>query len=91
MFEIKKGIPVPEHTGCHARKSKYPFHQMEAGDCFDAPRTGEFFMFGKDKRYRKDRVQHNILNAAKMHSRKYGGKFIAHCVDDNTVRVWRVA
>ena len=34
MYEIKKDVPPPV-----GKRTKYPFGQMEIGDCFDGPRA----------------------------------------------------
>ena len=36
MYEIKKNIPIPVTPG---RKTKYPFREMEIGDCIDGDLT----------------------------------------------------
>lgn len=39
MYQVRSGVPIPEiRRGCTAGAvPKYPFREMEIGDCFDAP------------------------------------------------------
>jgi hypothetical protein len=42
VYEIKKGIPRPEPEPLQGRPKKYPFADMNFGDCFDElPGEGE--------------------------------------------------
>lgn len=36
-FVITKGLPIPPRTKRGPGTSRYPFAQMEVGDCFDVP------------------------------------------------------
>lgn len=35
MIEIKKGVPVPTGKTSGGRPCRYPYTEMEIGDCFD--------------------------------------------------------
>lgn len=73
-FAIESGISIPERA---ARKSKYPFAQLEDGQSFFVPginKTG-------------------LYSSARAFARKRGGKFVVRSVEEGGVagaRVWRV-
>ena len=71
-IQIEKGIPIPDR----ARKSSYPFGQMEVGDSFldrDAAKT----------------ISSRAYNAANIWGRNHGVKFAGRQVEGG-VRIWRV-
>lgn len=72
MFQIETGIPVPERN---ARRSKYPFAQMDEGD--------SFFAVGK--------TAASMYAPCRRASGLHGYKFIArNCIEDGEegVRIW---
>ncbi len=81
MFDIKKGIPLPERSLTTSRK--YPYSDMEIGDCFDVEAKGK-----PAKNIQVD--VHSMLR-----SYKYFGsvpldfKITTHIIGD-IVRVWRI-
>lgn len=77
------GKPMPEPY--NGRPPLYPFHDMEVGDTFDAPRDLGLTTGGSDRR------QHILATAAKRHGDTYGKEFIVRCVDKQTVRCKRIA
>lgn len=94
-YTIQKNLPPPppEERGPRARRNPYPFHSMEVGDSFDAPRDAGVHHTGPKKQYAKDRRAHLIGVNAIAYARTYapGAKFTVRCIDDRTVRCWRVA
>lgn len=81
---INKGIPAP--TPNHREKPIYPFAQMEVGDSFDAPRD-------MGRRQGRDARQAVLLSRAYDYTKKHNPKarFTVRLIDDQTVRVWRIA
>lgn len=80
MFEIKKGIPIPERPQ-NARV--YPWEGMEHGDCFDVPLDGKH----------KESARKNVASQANKYRKASGAAFdvVTRLVDENTVlRVWLV-
>ncbi len=76
MFEVRKGIPVPEATReGFTKPSKYPFTTMEVGDMFFVPAAKKSFS--------------SLVSA---YGKKTGRKFTTRTVEDNSVigiGVWR--
>lgn len=70
-YEIKKGIPIPT-----SRPAKYPFAELEIGDCFDCPID-------------RPRTRINVSMAAKGFAKRHGVKFATRKIGD-VVRCWRV-
>lgn len=67
-IEIKKGIPIP------VKKEKYPFRDMEIGDCFEFP---------KEK-------YNTINSACQFYAKKHNVKFTVRNIDGNIIGVWRI-
>jgi hypothetical protein len=42
-FEIRKGVPIPEHKRRDAAECPFPFDAMEKNDSFSVPVDNEFF------------------------------------------------
>ena len=84
---IKDAGPVPPRkSGTWARRSIYPFAEMEVGDAFDVPRVGQCADGSTDKAQR--RVGSGVTAFEK---RNPGTEFTARIWDETTVRCWRVA
>ena len=76
-YEIKKGIPISKKT--RTAKRKYPFDELEVGDCFDEP------YFESDQ---KDIVGNRISNAIMNYAPK---KFTRRTIkEEYVIRVWRI-
>jgi hypothetical protein len=74
VFEIEKGVPVPEKaTG--GRRPKYPFENMSVGDSFFVP--------GKSK------MASTVASAEKRLGFKFKWAVVTHKGVDG-VRIWRV-
>lgn len=84
-FEIKKGVKPKRSTG-RGRPERWPYADMEVGDCIDAP-----IPEGANKLY----VQTNALNAARMYRMFSGNKDFkvqtSTSDEPGFVRVWRIA
>lgn len=76
MYLVEKNIQMP-NGGRLGRKSKYPFAEMEVGDSFFIPGSGE------DVRLR-------VANAAMVHGKRNGKTFTSRKVDGG-FRLWRSA
>lgn len=74
MTEIKKNIPMPPFIKKGERQLKYPWREIEVGDCFDMP---------ADQKNQTAAV--GMANSA--HSPK---KFRRQKLEDGTSRIWRV-
>jgi hypothetical protein len=87
MFDVIKNCPAPTPLYGRGRPNLYPFHQMEVGDAFDAPRD-----LGK-QRGGTDRRQNNINNCTVNFRKNHNpdARFTTRLIDENTVRCWRVA
>ena len=84
VFKIDKGgKPMPPER--NGRAPIYPFHDMEIGDSFDAPRD-----MGKNEKG-SDRRQHAVKCASVRHGQMYGKDFDVRCIDEYTVRCKRIA
>lgn len=83
-FPVTKEHPIPpKRAGAHP---KYPFHLMEVGDSFDAPRD-----MGKDDDGRCRRrlaVDTSARGYCRRHNPK--AKFTTRIFDKDTVRCWRI-
>jgi hypothetical protein len=90
VAEIKKGVVMPPLRMPDAcTNKKYPFADMDVGDCFDIPLMGE-----KVQRTCGliDRTTRNVGRAASITGKRLGRKFsIRTIADEGVVRVWRVA
>ena len=74
MFEIEKGIPIPNFT---PRRNKYPWRHMEVGDSFFVPTKNEA---------ESHRIQVSLLGSVR---RLKPLRFRA-VLADSGVRCWRV-
>lgn len=83
---IERGIPMPRAPKLSG-KIVYPFGEMEVGDSFSVPLTGEQSSDGRtDKAYRR------ISCAAASWKRKNGRDFSTQIDRANSiVRCWRIA
>ncbi len=83
MLEIKTGVPIPKGRK-FGRDRKYPFADMNVGDCFDMPVTS-------DNPYR---TQTNILSSLR-HQKLTGLVPIANSFTtrfikgEGVIRTWR--
>jgi hypothetical protein len=59
----------------HGDRQQYPFGDMVVGDAFDAPRA----------------ITDRLRAAASSYGRANGKKFSVRKLDENTLRVWRIA
>ena len=85
MFEIKKDIPVPQNTGRGRRTHKYPFCEMEIGDCFDIPAVL------KEPRVIQINVHSLLRNYKKCKTVPSDFKvFTSSITEEKVVRVWRL-
>lgn len=75
MYEIEKGVQIPDSRWQRGRPRKYPFSEMEVGDSFVVQPTE-----------RKPAIT-SADQWAKYH--KNGAKFVSRFVD-GVVRIWRV-
>lgn len=76
MFEIEKGIPLPESNKARGRELKYPFRKMLVGDSFVVPVSTRL-------EYQK------LSSAASQAGIRSGMKFATRRVDGG-VRVFRI-
>lgn len=85
MIQVKKGIPVPANKPVGGRPSRYPFNDMDVGDCFDvAVKEGE----AADAVLRRMRV---VATGWKKRSKAECG-FAVRVVEEGgtaLVRVWK--
>lgn len=88
-MEIKKGVPIPKSrfgAGGAGRPSRYPFAQMEVGDCFDV-------LVGDEK---PDTVMRRLRGSSGSWRKRTSAAcgFSARVVTENgalAVRVWKTA
>ena len=73
MYEIKKGIPMPDKQLVFR---SYPWRDLEIGDCFDVPldRPG------------MTSVRPSLFSVGKKTGRKFSTKILR---SENVLRVWR--
>lgn len=76
---VEKGLPVPEKNPTVGRSAKYPWLEMEIGDCFLMPYTN----YGKERTANARSCINNI-------SRRYGLRFRKQYEHGGT-RIWRIA
>lgn len=82
MYEIEKGIPIPNSIHGGGQPPKYPFEQMEIGDSFFIP------CHIKDKKT----VQSNVASARKVAPKmKFTTKYVDEIPGQTGIRVWRIA
>lgn len=81
MFEVKKDVPLTPSS----RSLKYPFHEMEVGDCFDVPRN-------MGRTLGKTTVQNSVTSSSRGYAKRHNpdAKFATRTIDENTIRCWRV-
>lgn len=88
-FTVERGISVPPRTfGGRGRPPRYPFAQLRVGDSFAVTRA----QYGKgaaDANQMLSGVCNLARNYAKHHNPS--AKFTTRKIDENTVRVWRIA
>lgn len=83
-MQIEKGVPLPEFIAGHPRK--YPFPDMEVGDSFTVPLTGEQGICGSDIAAEK------VRKAACNFGRRHKWKFTIRTMRaEGVVRCWRVS
>lgn len=86
-ISINKGVPPPIGAGTPGR-SIYPFGEMEVGDSFAVPLSGEKSKGGNDKV--TDRISSAVSAFKKRADR--GLKFSVHTDrSEGVVRCWRMA
>ncbi|SFH98091.1 hypothetical protein SAMN05421753_104213 [Planctomicrobium piriforme] len=77
MYEIKKDIPYSK-----AKKSEFPFSEMEAGDCFDVPCGGDLPL---------SKIRNRLMSRLRVEKaatkRKYATR---HIESEGVIRVWRL-
>lgn len=78
MYEIEKGVPIPELTRRGKSGSKYPFAKMEVGDSFFIDTESSEITF---KGFRPTVYRYAKILNCKFTIRKVDGRF----------RVWRKA
>ena len=91
-YEIQKGVPIPPSKGGSSNTlggapRRYPFFEMEIGDCFDVPaNTHHTDVDGRD------RTQAVIIVAARQYKMRNdpGARFTTRRLD-GLVRCWRIA
>jgi|LakMenEpi03Aug12_release.lakeMendotaPanAssembly.Ray.scaffolds.fasta_scaffold1173547_2 hypothetical protein len=71
-IKIEKGIALPAH--CQAKKTVYPFAEMEAGDSFFVPKM------------KKNVIATYAYSFNKQREVKFGFSYFE---DENGVRIWR--
>lgn len=82
MFVIETGIEMPTRP-CRGGPTKYPFAQMEVGDSFYFPASGE------SKVEMRRAIGRMTSNASAWSKRLPGRKFSVRTVEGG-VRIWRV-
>jgi hypothetical protein len=92
-FQIIKNAPLPERGSGSSDRAAfgtfggYPFAEMKIGDAFDAPRD-----MGRTRKGADGRQAHVSKHASTYSSfRDKSFKCATRIIDDNTVRVWRIA
>lgn len=77
---IERGVPMPE-----SRQYKYPFADLEVGDSFTIPLSGQISRHGEDL------SSVRLRSAASAFGRKYGGRFLVRVnKTSGVVRCWKV-
>jgi hypothetical protein len=91
QITIEKTIPIPANVSDCGRPAVFPFRQMEVGDSFAVPLTGEAHATAAGG-HKWDKAVRRIRNAAIYHQRKHGMKFtVRELRDEGVARCWRVA
>lgn len=89
MFEIEKGVPLPDRrAGGPKGKSKYPWASMQVGDSFTAASRGP------TKTGMQNKTQNSLSASARHWALNSGNRTFrvsTRIIDENTVRCWRVA
>lgn len=85
-IEIDKDIPLPTACG-RGPPAKYPFAEMEVGDSFAVPLTGE--RYGN---HSSDKAAVSLSVTSHTYGKRHGKKFTVRQLNDEGVaRVWRVS
>ena len=86
QITIEKNVPLPKPR-MRSGVTAYPFPQMEVGDSFAMPRERGYTLTGSDK------TQNTLSACARNYAKKHNpnARFSVRLIDENTVRVWRVA
>jgi len=89
MFTIEKGVPHPAGHWA-GNRTLYPFLQMEVGDSFAVPLSGERAKAGRGS---TDKTAAKLRASASSHSMRYPGvKFSVRTISaENIVRCWRIS
>lgn len=88
MFEIQKGIPIPESRGRRGRPNTYPFAAMKVGDSFSVPVEP-----GRPIAYVQKSIRAAALSFAKRHG-NVGHEYVTRSLREDgnlAVRIWRTA
>lgn len=82
--KMEKGVPVPPPSK-GGRAVKYPFADLQVGDSFSVPLSGEMHPGGGDM------TAHRVSQAAIRRSKCHGGKFRVRTVrEEGVARCWRI-
>lgn len=86
-YEVKTGVEIPKKRsgGRPLGHTKYPWAQMNVGDCFDVP--------VEDVEAKGRLMASNMRSVAGNHARRCGGglKYAVRLMkQEGVVRVWRV-
>ncbi len=81
MYQIHSGVPAPTEAK-RTREAKYPFKDMQEGDCFIVP-VEELPPRGIDS------IRSAVYSFKR--TRKVGWTFTISALDDGSVGVWRIA
>ena len=86
QITIEKNVPLPKPR-MRGGVTVYPFPQMEVGDSFALPRDRGQTLTGSCK------TQNILSSCARNYAKKHNpeARFSIRLIDENTVRVWRVA
>lgn len=89
MYQVETGIPVPDLDLVGSKQLKYPWDEMEVGDCFYVPAHE----CGSTGKYRK--IGDAPIRATCERNKKGDGKhFVAVRIREDGVfvgiRVWRI-
>jgi len=92
-YTIKSGVPLPpSRRGYSVRgELKYPFAQMEIGDCFDVPLAS---VKRRGRQATPAYAQSQLGVSARYYAKRYDpfAKFTTRVVENGTtIRVWRTA
>ena len=83
-MEVTKDIPVPPPSN-GGRPYKDPFLNMQVGDSFTVPLTGQPHNDGGDV------ASNRVRNAGKRYTTKTGARFTVRVLkDEGVVRCWRI-